>query len=140
MKPVWRLWYARAVLALAAFLFSFLAYLYAVTPLNGIDMFGVTISGEPHSVTFLRTGLGAMFTSLLITSVLGLVRPSLFLTCLSFVVGVMTVIVALRVFGLAVDGVSAKNLSELQTEGVCWLIFVSGWLAYPRSVLPDREG
>ena len=120
-------------MALAVFLFAFLAYLYAVTPLNGIDIFGVTLSGEPHSVTFLRTGLGAMFTSLFLTSALGLLRPSQFLTCMTFVVGVMTVIVALRLFGLALDGVSAKNLSELQTEGLCWLIFVSGWLAYPRT-------
>lgn len=44
----------------------------------------------------------------------------------------MTVIVALRVLGLSVDGVSDKNMSELRNEGIGWLIFLSGWLAYPR--------
>jgi len=128
-----RLWYARVVLAGAVAMFGFLANLYAFNPLNGIDMFGVTLSGEPHSVTFLRTGLGAMFTSMFLASLIGLVRPHLFLTCLTVIVGIMTVIVALRVLGLVIDGVSEKNMSELRNEGIGWLIFLSGWLAYPRS-------
>jgi hypothetical protein len=127
-----RIWYARAVLAVAALLFAFLAHLYVMTPLDGIDMFGVSLSGEPHSVTFLRTGLGAMFASLFLTSVVGLIRPRLLLTCLTFVVGVMSLIVAIRVYGLAVDGVSDKNLSELTTEATCWLVFVTGWLCLPK--------
>lgn len=132
LAPQIRLWYARVVMAGSVIMFAFLANLYAFNPLNGIDMFGVTLSGEPHSVTFLRTGLGAMFTSMFLASVIGLVRPQLFLTCLTVVVGIMTVIVALRVLGLSVDGVSEKNLSELRNEGIGWLIFLSGWLAYPR--------
>lgn len=127
-----RLWYAHGVLGFAALLFSFLAQLYVLTPLNGIDMFGVSVSGEAHSITFLRTGVGAMFSSLLVASVTGLARPKLFYTCISIVVTTMTLIVAIRLFGLSVDGITDKNLSELRTESASWLIFLSGWLSYPK--------
>jgi hypothetical protein len=128
-----RLWYARVIMGLALLMFLFLAQLYAFTPLNGIDMFGVTLSGEAHSITFLRTSLGAMFSSLFFCCLIGLVRPQYFLTCLTFVVGVMTMIVALRLYGFAVDGITPKNISELRNEGLGWLIFLSGWIAYPKA-------
>lgn len=127
-----RLWYARGVLGVAALLFAFLAQFYVLTPLNGIDMFGVSVSGEAHSITFLRTGVGAMFSSLLVASVVGLAKPKLFHTCISIVVIAMTLIVAIRLYGLSVDGVTDKNLSELRTESTSLLIFLSGWLSYPK--------
>ncbi|MEQ8734947.1 MAG: hypothetical protein RIC29_08490 [Rhodospirillaceae bacterium] len=129
-----RLWYARLVMGLALIIYGFLASLYAFNPLAGIDMFGVSLSGEAHSVTFLRTGVGAMFSSLFFAALIGLARPKLFMTCLTIIVGVMTIIVALRVYGLIVDGITDKNLSELRTEGLSWLFFVSGWVSYPRAV------
>ena len=128
-----RLWYARLVMVLAALMYGFLASLYAFNPLAGIDMFGVSLSGEAHSVTFLRTGVGAMFSSLFLASLIGLARPKLFMTCLTIIAGVMTIIVTLRIYGLSVDGVTDKNLSELRTEGLSWLFFVSGWLSYPNT-------
>lgn len=128
-----RLWYARIIMGLALLMFAFLAQLYAFTPLNGIDMFGVSLSGEAHSITFLRTSLGAMFSSLFFTCLIGLIRPKWFFTCLTFVVGVMTMIVALRLYGFAVDGITDTNISELRNEGLGWLLFLSGWIAYPRS-------
>lgn len=128
-----RLWYARVIMALALLMFAFLAQLYAFNPLNGIDMFGVTLSGEAHSITFLRTGLGAMFSSLFFCCLIGLAKPEYFLTCLTFVVGVMTMIVVLRLYGFVVDGITPKNMSELRNEGLGWLIFLSGWIAYPKS-------
>lgn len=127
-----RLWYARVVMTYAVVIFAFLSILYAFNPLAGIDMFGVSLSGEAHSITFLRTSLGAMFSSLFFASAIGLLRPRLFLTCLTIVVGAMTMIVTLRLYGLAVDGVTAKNISELRTEGLSLLVFISGWIAYPR--------
>lgn len=134
--PKIRLWYARGVLGLAALLFAFLAQLYVFTPLDGIDMFGVTVSGEAHSITFIRTGVGAMFAGLLITSVVGLARPQLFHMCISIIVIAMTLIVTIRLYGLSVDGITEKNLSELRTESASWLIFVSGWLSYPKQTKP----
>ena len=128
-----RLCYARVIMGLCVLMFAFLAQLYAFTPLNGIDMFGVSVSGEAHSITFLRTSLGAMFPSLFFASLIGLVRPKLFYPYLTFVVGVMTMIVVLRLYGFAVDGITDTNISELRNEGIGWLIFLSGWLAYPRT-------
>ena len=134
-----RLWYARLVMVLAALMYGFLASLYAFNPLAGIDMFGVNLSGEAHSVTFLRTGVGAMFSSLFLASLIGLARPKLFMTCLTMIVGVMTIIVVLRVYGLSVDGVTDKNLSELRTEGLSWILFISGWLSYPRTARLNEQ-
>ena len=128
-----RLWYARVIMGLCVLMFAFLAQLYAFTPLNGINMFGVSVSGEAHSITFLRTSLGAMFSSLFFASVIGLARPKLFYPCLTFIIGVMTMIVVLRLYGFAVDGITPTNISELRNEGIGWLIFLSGWLAYPRT-------
>ncbi|MDG2319099.1 MAG: hypothetical protein P8L79_02460 [Rhodospirillaceae bacterium] len=126
-----RLWYARVIMGLLMFLF--LAQLYAFTPLNGIDMFGMTLSAEAHSITFLRTSLGAMVSCLFFCCLIGLVRPQHFLTCLTFVVDVITMIVALRLYGFAVNGITPKNISELRNEGLGWLIFLSGWIAYPKA-------
>ncbi|MEQ8509739.1 MAG: hypothetical protein RIF37_15525 [Rhodospirillaceae bacterium] len=55
-----RLWHARLVMGLILIIYGFLASLYVFNPLAGIDMFGVSLSGEAHSVTFLRTEVGAM--------------------------------------------------------------------------------
>jgi hypothetical protein len=32
-----------------------------------------------------------------------------------------------------VDGITPKNISELRNEGLGWLIFLSGWIAYPKA-------
>lgn len=120
-------------MALAVVLFGFLAQLYAFTPLDGIDMFGISVSGEAHSITFLRTGVGGMFASLFLASLIGLVRPRLFYPCLTFIVGVNAMIVLLRLYGLAVDGITPTNISELRDEGIGWLVLFSGWLACPRN-------
>ncbi|MDG2243636.1 MAG: hypothetical protein P8L66_09085 [Rhodospirillaceae bacterium] len=106
---------------------------YAFNPMAGIDMFGVSISGEPHSITFLRTSLGAMFYGLFFTFAIGLVRPHLFVTGLTVVIGFMTAIVVWRFYGLAIGGITDTNLSELRNEGLFLLFFISGWVSYPRS-------
>ncbi|NKB43900.1 MAG: hypothetical protein GKS03_06430 [Alphaproteobacteria bacterium] len=135
-----RLWYARAVMTYAVLIFAFLSALYAFNPLAGIDMFGVSLSGEAHSITFLRTSLGAMFSGLFFASAIGIVRPRLFMTCLTIVVGFMTMIVALRLYGLTIDGVTPKNLSELRNEGLSLLVFMSGWIAHASITGPRDQG
>jgi hypothetical protein len=41
-------------------------------------------------------------------------------------------VVAVRLFGIAVDGVSQMQLSELRNEGLSWLLFVASLVACPR--------
>jgi hypothetical protein len=41
-------------------------------------------------------------------------------------------VVAVRLFGIALDGVSDKQMSELRNEGLSWLLFVAAYLACPR--------
>ena len=65
------LWFARGVMFYALLIFIFLAYLYAVEPLRHIEKFGITASGVPESVNFLRTGIGGLFAGMAITALSG---------------------------------------------------------------------
>ena len=69
----------------ALLIFGFLGQLFFLDSLEGIKSFGVSLS-DPHSVTFIRTSLGAMFVGFAITAAYGLARPTLLLACLWFLV------------------------------------------------------
>ena len=77
-----RLWFARIVTLYAALIFLFLAYLFVIEPLEHIARFGITASGVPESINFLRTGPGALFAAMAITAIYGLAKPDRLLTCL----------------------------------------------------------
>ena len=74
-----------------------------------------------------------MFTALAATALYGLLRPKYFLACLSFIVLLTACIVAARLYGMAVDGVTRLQLSELRDEGLSWVFFVLALLACPRT-------
>lgn len=125
-----RVWFARIVLAYAALLFVFLAQIYLLHPETGIARFGVTLDGSPHSITFLRTSLGAMFSAMAITAAYGLVRPKYLRVALIYLVVTNGCVVAARLIGFWQDGVTPTQLSELRNEGLSWLLFVAAlWSA-----------
>ncbi len=128
-----RQWFARLVMAYALAINTFLAWLYIVEPQKHIKVFGVSISGSPESLNFLRAGPGAMFTTLALAALCGLLRPSRFLNCLSCIVLLSGCIVAARIYGMAVDGLTPLQLTELRDEGISWLFFVAALIACPRS-------
>jgi hypothetical protein len=128
-----RLWFARLVMVYALAINSFLGWLYVVEPQKHIEKFGVAVSGVPESLNFLRAGPGAMFTSLAVTALYGLLRPQRFLACLWFIVLLTACVVAARLYGMAMDGVSPVQLSELRDEGTSWVFFALALLAYPRA-------
>lgn len=129
-----RLWFARIVTFYALLIFSFLAYLYVIEPLDHIANFGISAAGTPESINFLRAGPGALFAGLAITAAFGLVRPRHLVHSLWVIVLFDACVVAVRLFGIAVDGVTELQLSELRDEGVSWLFFVAALLAHPREV------
>lgn len=55
-----RLWFARIVTLYALAIFTFLACLYIAKPLENIARFGVSASGVPESINFLRSAPGAL--------------------------------------------------------------------------------
>lgn len=128
-----RLWLARAVMFYALAIFGYLAFLYMLEPQAHIARFGVAISGAPESLNFIRTGPGAMFSALAVTALYGLARPRHFLACLWFIVALNACVVAGRFYGIATDGVSPMQLSELRDEGLSWLLFVAALIALPRN-------
>ena len=107
--------------------------LFFLDSLEGIKSFGVSLS-DPHSVTFIRTSLGEMFVGFAITAAYGLARPTRLLACLWFLVVMNACIVAARLYGLGVDGVTPKNIPELTNEGLAWILFVVALLVYPRPI------
>ena len=128
-----RLWFARVATIYALAIFTFLAWLYIAAPLNNIARFGISANGVPESINFLRAGPGALFAGMAISAAYGLARPSRLLSCLWILVLFNGCVVAVRLFGIAVDGVTPLQLSELRDEGLSWLLFVAALIAHPRS-------
>ena len=139
MKTV-RQWFARVVTVYALLIFSFLAWLYIVEPLDHIARFGISASGVPESVNFLRAGPGALFAGMAITAAYGLVRPRRLPACLWVLVIFNGCVVAVRLLGMAVDGITALQLTELRDEGVSWLFFVAALAAHPRDCAGTAPG
>ena len=127
-----RLWFARIVTVYALLIFAFLAYLYILEPLKHITGFGISATGSPESVNFLRAGPGALFLGLALYSGCGLIRPGRLVNCLWVLVIFNACVVGVRLFGIAVDGMSPVQLSELRNEGLSWLLFVAALAACPR--------
>lgn len=124
-----RLWFARIVVTYALLIFVFLAWLYIAEPLDHIARFGISASGVPESINFLRAGPGALFLSMAIVSAWGLARPAQLATCLRFLILVNGCVVAVRLLGIAVDGITPLQLTELRDEGLSWLLFVAALAA-----------
>lgn len=126
-----RLAFARLVLVYAALIFLFLASIYFLRPLTGIERFGISVDGSPESITFLRTSLGAMFLAMAITAIYGLVRPARLRAALIVITLFDGCIVAARLTGMWVDGISERQWGELTTEGISWIAFaLATWAAF----------
>jgi hypothetical protein len=132
-----RLWFARLVVGYALVIFVFLTWLYIVEPLDHIGRFGVAASGVPESINFLRAGPGALFLSMALASAWGLTRPVRLVTSLQLLVFLNACVVTVRLFGIAVDGISPIQLTELRDEGLSWLLFVAALAVCPRAALDD---
>ena len=130
--PTARLWFARIVTLYALLIFLFLAYLYILEPLKHINGFGISATGTPESINFLRAGPGALFLGLALYAGYGLIRPARLINCLWVVVIFNACVVGVRLFGIAVDGISPVQLSELRNEGLSWLLFVAALAACPQ--------
>lgn len=127
-----RLWFARLVTAYAALIFVFLAWLYIAEPLAHIEKFGISATGVPESINFLRAGPGALFLGMSVAAGYGLARPTRLVDCLWVIVLFDGCVVLVRLLGIVVDGVTPLQLTELRDEGISWLFFVAALAAHPR--------
>jgi hypothetical protein len=116
----------------ALLIFAFLAYLYIIEPLEHIEKFGISAANVPEAVNFVRTAVGGLFLGMAITAGFGLARRDRLIDCLWVIVLFDGCVVAGRLFGIAVDGVTPLQLTELRDEGVSWLFFVAALAAHPR--------
>ncbi len=128
-----RLWFARIVALYAVLIFGYLGWIYAVEPLDHISGFGVSAEGSPESANFIRVSVAALFLGQAIVGVWGLVRPANLISSLKILVLFLGCTVAMRVFGIVVEGISDVQVTELRDEGISWLFFVAALLTCPRS-------
>lgn len=126
-----RLWFARIIVTYALLIFTFLAYLYIFEPLEHIASFGISASGVPESINFLRAGPGALFLGMALFAAYGLARPGGLYSCLWVLVVFNACVVAVRLFGIVVEGISPLQLTELRNEGLSWLLFVASLVTFP---------
>lgn len=111
-----KIWFARIVMLYGAAIFTFLAFLYVVQPLDHIEMFGIAANGTPESVNFLRAGPGALFTGLAISAIYGLCRPSKLLACLWVIVVFNGCVVGSRLLGIALEGANEMHQKFLSSK------------------------
>ena len=133
-----RLWFARIIMTYALLIFVFLAYLYILEPLEHIAGFGISATGSLESINFLRLGPGSLFVRMAIIALFGLLRPRRLVDCLWVLVLFDGCVVAGRLLGIALDGITPLQLSELRDEGVSWLFFVAALIAHPRERAEKR--
>ena len=126
-----RIWFARIVMVYATLIYSFLAYLYVFEPMQHIARYGITASGAPEAVNFIRVIAGSLFAGMALASLFGLVRPTYLKTCFGIIVLFNGCIVAGRLLGIVVDGSSALQLTELRDEGISWLFFLAAFIVLP---------
>ncbi len=131
-----RLWFARLAVVYGLLIFSFLAWLYISAPLEHISNFGISATGSPESINFLRAGPGALFLGMAVAALAGLLSPRHLRLCLAILILFNGCIVVVRLLGIAVDGVTPLQLTELRDEGISWLLFLAAWLAYPVAAEP----
>lgn len=135
-----RIWFARVVAVYAVVFFSFLAWLYLAEPLRHIERFGISANGTPESIAFLRVGPGAMFLFLAVTALYGLLRSQMLRASLIIIVAFNACVVAARLYGIAQDGMTPLQLTELRDEGLSWLLFVAALFALRGQPLRARGG
>lgn len=128
-SSVVRLWFARTIAAYATLIFAFLGTLYLAEPLDHIAKFGISATGSPESIAFLRVGPGAMFAFLALTALYGLLRPRYLRTSLIVLVVFNACVIGARLYGIVQDGATPIQLSELRDEGLSWLLFVAALIA-----------
>lgn len=128
-----RLWFARIVVLYAVLIFSYLGWMYAIEPLDHISGFGISAEGSPQSANFIRVSVAALFLGQAIVAVWGLARPANLINSLKILVLFLGCTVAMRIFGIVVDGISELQITELRDEGISWLFFVAALITCPRS-------
>ncbi len=116
---------ALAALVFAALDFSSVGLLYIVDPAGEAAASTIT-AAEAAGLTNLRVGFGALHLAIGVIAAYCAIRRERIWAGLRIVVTVTLIAVAVRLLGLAVDGVHDRTLLLLQVETLGLAIFVLG--------------
>src|SRR5437868_1695199 len=110
-------WFSRAVLLAALVVLSLIAGKFVGDPVGSAAASGITL-GTPLAVTNMRASFGAFPLGCALFVLVCLVTSSLRRTGLVFVMLVVGTALAVRVFGIILDGTFADSLRVLTAEAV----------------------
>lgn len=120
----------------AALVYSFLGILFLFKP-SVITTFGVMLDA-PHAYSAIRAGFGAQFLGLAVTAWWGIFSSAHRSTALAIITVFTAIIVACRLTGIFIDGITPMNLTELRDEGASLIIFAMAlWCGYRAPVSHD---
>ncbi|MSO97067.1 MAG: DUF4345 domain-containing protein [Rhodospirillaceae bacterium] len=124
-------WIARAALLFAVLDFGTVGSLYILRP--AVEAANATITAaEAAGLTNLRVGFGAFHFGVALIAAFCLLKPERILTGLSVVCAMTATGVAVRIFGLMVDGWHPRTILLLQLECLGLVIFLAGLWAERR--------
>lgn len=127
-----RVWTEREVLLFVALLYTFIGYLFVSDPVGTSDGFK-TVLDSPTAITTIRVTYGMGFLSLALTAWVGLAWRKHAFHAVTFLLVMVSAVVIFRLYGLAVDGVSERNLEELRDESTGLVLLAIAWFAVPRT-------
>ena len=133
------IWFNRFLILAASFLFSFIAFKYLINPVDNANDVNITL-GSVTAMSVARVGLGAfpLGIAIIIFSTMFSMKRSL--TGMYILAVMISIITAVRVLGLAVDGATSFNLRVLRPELVIMtLSFIGIFLELRRRRIYDNE-
>ncbi len=118
-------WLTRLILLPPTFVFTMIVFKYISYPAEMAATVGIALN-TPLAATILRIGFGAFPLGCALFTVSCLVSTRRLLTGLGFVATMMSVALAVRIFGIVVDGTLRESLRLVIAEVVLLVLTLVG--------------
>ena len=127
MEKLWRIapWFVRLILVPPTFIFGMIATRYILHPAQNAAMVGIALT-SPLGATIARVGLGGFPLACSLFTLWCLISRRRVLTGLTFVTILVSAVLAVRAFGIAVDGTAAQSMHLVRVEAILLTVFVAG--------------
>jgi len=127
MKRFWTVapWLTRIILIAPTLIFALIAFKYIAHPVQTATEVGISIN-KPLAVTILRFGFGGFPLACSIYILFCLLSARRVLTGFGFAITIISVALAVRVFGMLIDGTVAESMRLVRAETVMLVLFIVG--------------
>lgn len=127
MEKLWKIapWLVRLILVPPTFIFGMIASRYILHPAENAALVGIALTA-PLGATITRVGFGGFPLACSLFTLWCLVSKRRVLTGLTFVTILVSAVLAVRAFGVVVDGTAAQSMHLIHVELVLLTVFVAG--------------